>query len=216
MVNKHPTIPRINLAFHTDTAEQEAHAGCSTKRKWEHKRKGRPHLDARERHPELLLGDDDGPLLPAVAEQLLGVDEAAAGEDLVPDALRGGALGGDDGLLGAVEVGHEDSRRLRLGARGRGRGGEAAELDGAGRVGVLGLAAVALREDLHRRGLPRVQRAVLHHHPGNELEHLSALARRLLPRRQSPPHFAPTKILVAALDFGLVGFDAWVSLKAPA
>jgi len=126
-------------------------------------------LDSRERHPELLLGDDDGPRLPAVAEHLLGVDEPAPGQDLVPDALRGGALRGDDGLLGAVEVGHEDPRRLRLGVRGRMRGREAAELDGAGRVGVLGLAAVALRQELHRRGLPRVHRAVFHHHLGKEL-----------------------------------------------
>ena len=127
----------------------------------------RRHLDARERHPELLLGDDDGPLLPGVAEHLLGVDEPPPGEDLVPDALRGGALRGDDGLLGAVEVGHEDPRRRerrpRLGVVGGGRGGEAAELDGAGRVGVLGLAAVALCQELHRRRLQRVQRAVLHY-----------------------------------------------------
>jgi len=150
--------------------------------------KERPHLDARERHPELLLGDDDGPLLPGVAEHLLGVDEPAPGEDLVPDALRGGALRCDDGLLGAVEVGHEDPRRRerrpRLGVLGGGRGREAAELDGAGRVGVLGLAAVALCQELHRRRLPRVQRAVLHHHLGQELEHLSSPRRR--PRRLPP------------------------------
>jgi len=152
--------------------------------KAEKEKKERPHLDSRERHPELLLGDDDGPLLPGIAEHLLGVDEPAPGEDLVPDALRGGALRGDDGLLGAVEVGHEDPRRLRLGVRGRMRGREAAELDGAGRVGVLGLAAVALRQELHRRRLPRVQRAVLHHYLGQELEHLSSPRRR--PRRLPP------------------------------
>ena len=148
----------------------------------------RRHLDARERHPELLLGDDDGPRLPAVAEHLLGVDEPAPGQDLVPDALRGGALRGDDGLLGAVEVGYEDPRRLRLGVRRRRRGREAAELDGAGRVGVLGLAAVALRQELHRRGLPRVHRAVFHHHLGKELEHLSSRRRR---RRFASLRFVP-------------------------
>ena len=135
------------------------------------------NLDARERHGELLLGDEDGPLLPAVAEELLGVEEAPAVEDLVADPLRGGALGGDEGLLDADEVGDEHARG-RVGVLvprvgGRGRRGEAAELDGAGRVGVLGLAAVALRQELHHRRLPRVQRAVLHHHLRQELEHLS-------------------------------------------
>lgn len=139
-----------------------------------------PYLDARERHAKLLLGDDDGPLLPAVAEHLLRIDEPAPCDDLVPDALRRSSLSKDDGLFSSGEVGHEDPRRresrLRLEVRGRSWGREAAELDRAGRVGVLGLAAVALREELHCRRLPRVQRAVLHHHLGQELQHALPLA----------------------------------------
>ncbi|CAD6339635.1 unnamed protein product [Miscanthus lutarioriparius] len=96
-----------------------------------------PYLDARERHAELLLGDEDGPLLPAVAEHLLCVDEPAPCEDLVPDALRRSTLSGDDGLLGSVEVGHEDPRgresRLRLGVRGqRGEGRRRSSTEQAG------------------------------------------------------------------------------------
>ena len=61
--------------------------------------KERLHLDAGEQHTEFLLGDDDRPILPGVAEHLLGVDKPPPCEDLVSDALRGGALRGDDGLL---------------------------------------------------------------------------------------------------------------------
>jgi len=72
------------------------------------------------------------------------------------------------------------------------------ELDGVGRIGVLGLAAVALRQEHRRRRLPRVQRTVLHYHIGKEL------AMSIFPPLDAGPdafHPLPGALAAAALRF---------------
>jgi hypothetical protein len=121
---------------------------------------------------DLLFWYNHWPRLPRLAKHLLSLKQLAAIEDLLFYGL-GGSSSGVDGLLYSIDV--RDNH-----ARWRHRVGEAMQLDDARRVRLLRLARVALRQELHARRLPWVQRVVLYNHFREEFQHfLSARASRV-------------------------------------
>lgn len=119
-------------------------------------------LGAGGRLVELVGGDNNGPGLAGVAEHLLGLEALTLFEDHVADVL-GGSGGGVVDLLDAVDEGDGDLGGLVVGA--------ALDLDGAGGVGLLGLAGVALRQELQTRRRSGVQGIELDPHSREELQH---------------------------------------------
>ncbi|GMN31486.1 hypothetical protein TIFTF001_003267 [Ficus carica] len=114
------------------------------------------HLGSRSGVVELVLWDEDGPGLAGLAEHLLGLEELTLLEDHGPNGL-GRCGGGVEDLLDSVDEGDGDLGRLVVSA--------ALDEDLAGGVGVLGLAGVALRQELHARRRAWVQGVELDPHP---------------------------------------------------
>lgn len=121
---------------------------------------------------DLLLRYNHRPRLAGLAKHLLSLKQLAPIEDLLFYVLSGGGSGVDR-LLYSIDVGDNHAGRRRC-------VGEAVELDDARRVRFLGLARVALREELHARRLARVQRIVLYHHLREEFQHLLFVSSRVL------------------------------------
>lgn len=131
-------------------------------------------LSSRRELVDLLFGDNNRPRLSCLAEHLLRLEVPALLEDHGPDVLSGGGRGVED-LLDSVDEGDSDLRRVVVGA--------ALDSDLAGGVGLLGLAGVALSQELHARRDPRVESVELDPHLREELQHFEPL--RLLPDQNS-------------------------------
>lgn len=125
------------------------------------------NLRSRKTLTDLLHWYNHRPRFSGLAKHLLSLQQLATVKDLLfYDLGRGGR--GVDRLLNSIDVGDNHTRRQRC-VR------EAVQLDDARRVRLLGLARVALRQELHARGLARVQRVVLYHHFREEFQHFFLL-----------------------------------------
>lgn len=146
---------------------------CPNKIPWPKAKKGKnprektsTDLRSRSELVDLFFWDENGPGFAGLAEHLLSLEELALVEDHVADSL-GGRGGGVEGLLDAVDEGHRDLRRLVVGA--------ALHDELARGVRLLGLARVALRQELHARRRAWVQSVELDLHSGQELQHSLSL-----------------------------------------
>lgn len=125
------------------------------------------YLGTRCELAELLLGDDYRPGLAGLAEHLLGLEKLTLLENHVPYVLsRGG--GGVEDFLDTVDEGDGDLRWMVVGT--------ALHHQLTGGVGFLGLAGVALSQELHTRSSAWVQGIELDSNLGQELQHPLALA----------------------------------------